>query len=63
MNPDYKLQSNEDLLTLLQELEHSYAEAFADDTDAEALDVLWKYIKGIKAEIRTRKQTAELFII
>lgn len=53
---DYNELSTEELVQHLQELEHSYAEAFADDADSSALSALWEKIKELKTAISRRKE-------
>ena len=52
MYPNRISKTQEDLVREVQQLEDSYAEALADDTDARTLSVLWNRIKALNNQIQ-----------
>ena len=52
MYPNRISKTQEDLVREVQQLEDSYAEALADDTDARTLSVLWNRIKTLNNQIQ-----------
>ena len=55
MYPEYQNASVENLLKEVQELEDSYAEALADEVDAQSLSFIWYRIKILNRELNQRE--------
>jgi len=55
MYPEYQNGSFENLLKEVQELEDSYAEALADEVDAQSLCCIWHRIKFLNRELDQRE--------
>jgi hypothetical protein len=55
MYPEYQNASTENLLKEVRELEDSYAEALADEVDAQSLSFIWHKIKILNREIDQRE--------
>jgi hypothetical protein len=55
MYPNNQRLYTEVLLKEIQELEDSYAEALADEADAQTLSALWNKIKVLNRQIEQRE--------